>query len=267
MPVAHEGEAHSPIRRAMAERLRDQADAALIGFSETFAAAIQKPLNNYEVFDINELALGPATARLISNICGFELLHSGDGLSPSQMLDSLLGLRRRKLINIEIDNLLSRAKLGSKVHDVELNLALAVLGFDTLHAALSINLLSVLRKTERLRLDQKNWPKEIEETGSPFIERTALISSSIGGIEIKQGQNLRLFLDDAGPDMKHSVELFFGKGAHACIGRSISQRSWNLISQILRQYSCFLSVESVTYRSPDFMFRFPVKVMVKASHV
>ena len=265
MPVAHEGPAHAVIRRDMAQSLQENVEAALIAFSDTFAASISGPLQQQESFDINAAALAPATARLMSVVCGFELSPTGGETAPSQMLDRLLGLRRRKEINARIKGLFQRADAAADDATADRKVAMAILGFDTLHATLSENLLAVLRRAEGIPLNQIDWPNEIEETGAPFIERIARKQTRIGEQEIKEGQAIRLFLDDLGPLGFRSTELFFGKGRHACIGRVISQRAWLAMVQQLNHVSHAVTIESVTERTPDFMFRFPSEIVLKVN--
>jgi len=263
MPVAHEGETHANIRRAMAMRLRANTDAALAIFTRCLEAGLDEPVRSRRAFDFNKLVLAPATASMMSVICGFDVEPADTAPAASQMLDRSLGLQRRKIINDRIRELYDRAEpVGGDQAD--LMVAMAILGFDTLQATLSENILSVLRRNEGQRLDRVNWPDEIKETGAPFIERTAITSMIVAGIEIRSGDNIRLFLDDIGPDGRESSDLFFGKGPHSCIGRSLSQNVWDSIVALLRRQTCGLTVEQAIYRSPDFMFRFTHSIIVRA---
>jgi hypothetical protein len=267
MPVAYEGETHAALRRAMAMRVRNHAEAALGSFSETFATGLAEPIHRRMTFDLSGVALAPAIARLMSAISGFDLQPTGDGLAPSQMLDRLLSLQRRKTINARIGDLMERAEKVAPDGQPDIMVAMAILGFDTLHATLSESLITVLRRHQDIRLDRIDWPDEIEETGVPFVERSATASVVIEGHEIRKGQKIRLILDDTGPDGVRSADLFFGKGRHACIGRAISQSAWASIVAQMRRHDCVLSVKRVAYRHPDYMFRFATEILVRADDV
>jgi hypothetical protein len=267
MPVAHEGAKHVALRREMAMRASNQLNAALAAFSETFAAGLAEAIGCGMIFDLNRRVLAPAMARLISAISGFDVEPTGDGLAPSQMLDRLLSIRRRKIINARIAELIERAEQAAPDQQPEIMVAMAILGFDTLHATLAENLVAILRRYQSIPLSKIDWPAEIEETGAPFVERFATASFAIGGHEVKKGQKIRLFLDDVGPDGVRSTDLFFGKGRHACIGRAISQSAWSSVVGQMRRHDSVLSIERVSYRHPDYMFRFPTEILVTANDV
>ena len=262
MPVAHEGHVHSCLRKSMALLIGKNSDAALHSFRAYLSNRAETIFATEGNADLFRHLLAPGVAILMSALCELDLAPMNEELAPSQILDRLLSANRRKLINNKIAKIMDAGRDKHPGENIALRTAMAVLGSDTLLATLSENLIYALERNPDSLLSEICWEVNFILTGAPYIERTAIKNVLLQDARILPGQRLRLYLDVFGMSNAIPGDSYFGVGKHACLGRSISLKVWNILTTSLSRYKKRVELREVIYRKPDYMFRFPSSIKV-----
>ncbi len=262
LPAATEAPVHAPLRKAMAIALTERADAALAAFGQQFHQGLAGVFDRNVPFDIFAEVFAPASAALVSHLSGLQVAAANDGLAPAQMLDRHLGLTRRKVIDGQIRDLLAAAERSFPPGAAEIQVAMAILGSDSLLGSIAETFLDAISGNPDCRLCDIAWSAKLTATAVPFIERKAIRQTAVGGSVVAPGQRVRLYLDVHRLGGEAQQDAYFGAGKHACLGRQISQRAWGIAAAGLGRIEKRLEVLEVAYRPSDFMFNFPSSIRV-----
>ena len=262
MPLSTEGVDHSTRRRRISEKIRAAKPATLTHFAgladKTFKECIAR---KYNVELVSNLFY-PLVADIVFNISGINPRTRPDYLSVTQIFDRALGMKRRLLINDELQHLHSQVSESSGTDDTNDALALAILGSDSLLGSFSLSFMERIESSPHTLMCDINWSKQLTATSVPFIERQAVSDLDLKDKKISAGQRVRLYLDRFAYEPIDQRAGFFGLGRHACPGRTISQGAWQIIGDLFSQYRLMVSVNNVEFRSADSMFSLPTKLEV-----
>jgi cytochrome P450 len=266
LPLAKEGCAHSALRKQMAITLAKNSPGALLAVERSIQSRVACAFARFTHFDLVEVVLAPLVNELVSALGGVRVAERLGKTSPSQMFDKTLGLNRRKAINQQIGDLYGASNpngghLGAS-SEADVEVALAVLGFDALLGTLGESFLHEIRSNPGNLLSEIEWSESVPVTGVPYVDRIANRSVAIGGVHIEGGERVRLYLNAPIDSGSNHQDFFFGAGRHACLGRSVSQTAWRLLTANLGTVQMRAIITKVDYRQPDNVFNCPISIKV-----
>ena len=262
MPVAHEGAAHASLRKAMALTINEAQESALSVFGEYTDRRIAEVFDCGEPFDFIQDVLAPASSKLMAQLSGICLAPLNGELAPPQMLDRLLNVKRRKLIDKQICELLAAALENAPRGKAGIQVAIAILGSDSLLGSIAESFINEISSNPGKLLSEIVWSEKLTSSAVPYIERKTVRSTTVDGKVIGEGHRIRLYLDVFKFRSEDQQDAYFGAGKHACLGRLISQRAWRILSSCLKEITKRIEIQDIEYRQTDFMFNFPSSIKV-----
>ena len=259
IPLAMHGEVHAAGRRTMSEFLASRRGAIHQWMTEDLPHYLEPFAVPGEV-ELMSLSIRPMVRGLFAAIIGVDLPPSLMLDNISQVFDKSISVRRRRLLEEDMRALEAhiRDRLGSdcEENEVRLRIGLLVVGKDTTVGTLGECLVQILRDFPETALSRIAYPKAPAQTGLPFVERIAAGPVTVGGMDLKQGDRVRVVLQtfvDAPPSQHHRL---FGAGPHACLGRPLSVDLWAAMCRHL----CLLDnrVRLLAYELPQDEYVFNV---------
>jgi cytochrome P450 len=264
--IAHEGERHAGIRKDTARVLTADLAAVKQGTAAAARATVQKICRPGASVDLVQELVRPVCDAMFESLLGAGPAAGPDGgVSASQLFDIYLGLNRRVKVNAEAAAMLDAfAAAGDKLKSSPAHaVGLRMLGYDSIVGSLGCSLLRVLREADAAaRLCDLRFPPQLPATGVPYIERFAAQDCQLDGAQIRTGDRVRLYLDDAAVA---SVEPrpFFGKGRHSCLGEELSTWLWQTLSAELGELPLSWTIEKAERRRPDWVFVYYSRIVVR----
>jgi hypothetical protein len=256
VPFAHEGKCHAALRKDMAVEISERTDAALGEFTRFCSARVSALFANAASFNIVSELFAPCVFHLMSELSGV-CLQTHESVSPTQVFDRSLSVNRRKHIDRQIQKIFELAGSNFPADVVGLRSAMLALGSDSLLGSLSESFCSEIGKNAGKRLNEIAWEPKISMTAVPYVERTAVNSLEISGVNIQENQRIRLYLDVFSSQGPVGFDQFFGTGRHGCLGKSVSQKAWKILVSELGRIEKKLRINKVEYRGADYLFNFP----------
>jgi cytochrome P450 len=265
IPLCLHGERHAYYRRRVSELLASRRAAVNARIPEAVAAHLDCFRHEGRLEVMQDVVL-PLVLDIISTTIDV-------GISPAEcrnaslVFDKSIGVAKRRKIAAEIATLRKliscRLGAGATEEDVGLRLALLILGKDALVGTLGESLHRWLQVNSGCRLAEIGYPEFPPETGVPFIERSVVRPFTLASCEFACGDRVRIFLQTfAYSDEPRSSVNFFGGGAHACLGRSVSIQIWNAVTDVLATIPLRAHVFSYSARASDYVFTCPERLEV-----
>lgn len=265
MPLGVEGEVHAARRKHLAKIISARTDVAMAKFQAMAQELCMLHLGRAGKTELVQALFEPLVLELAHSISGIRLQHNADFLSPTQIFDKALGLNRRRLINEQIGSLRRQARDKCPAGEADSTVSLAVLGTDSILGSLALSFVERIAASPDRKMSEINWGERLTRTAVPFIERVAVEPVSVGGVQIRRGEIVRLYLDRFSTEQPANRDAFFGSGRHACLGRSLAQQSWRTLTKVLSLIECSVQVENLKFREADCMFLFPVQIEVSVN--
>jgi cytochrome P450 len=264
--IAHEGERHACIRKDTARVLAADLAASKQRTAEAAHATVHKICRPGASIDLVQDVVRPVCDVVFESILGAGPGASSDsGVSASQVFDIYLGLNRRLKVSAEVAAMLDAfASAGDRLKtSPEHAVGLRTLGYDSIVGSLGGSLLRVLREASAgTRLCDLSFPSQLPATGVPYIERFAAQDCKLNGAEIRKGDRVRLYLDDASVAGVEARPIF-GKGRHSCLGEELSTWLWRTLSAEFGKLPLGWTIEEAERRRPDWVFVYYSRIVVR----
>jgi hypothetical protein len=261
IPLCNEGIAHTELRRDLARLVSTQTTQAKKHLATFIPALVANVCRSGSRVDLVQDLVRPVADAFFACLLGVDLpllARVGSDISISQIFDRSLSLNRRKAISSQADGILQA--FGAATERLKTSpdyaLALTVIGHDSIVASLGRSLLSVLEDGAGKRLCDLTFPASFPETGVPYTERLANKDCTVNGINLRDGDRVRLYLDAEKPSTGQAGEVrpFFGRGRHSCVGEEISIWLWQTLTAELSHLPLKFSVEAARRRQRDYVF-------------
>jgi cytochrome P450 len=214
-------------------------------------------------------SIRPLVRGLFAAIVGVDLPPHLMLDNISQVFDKSISVKRRRLLEDDMRALEThiRATLGAGCdeEEVRLRLGLLVVGKDTTVGTLGECLVQLLRDFPDTPLNRITYPKAPAQTGLPFVERIASGPVTVGGVELKEGDRVRVVLQtfvDAPPAQHHRL---FGAGPHACLGRPLTVDLWAAICRHMSGLDTRLKVLDYELPQNEYVFNVAKTFRVEVS--
>jgi cytochrome P450 len=267
IPLANEGKAHAELRRDLARLIRTELSDAKQHLATLIPATLVKVCREGSSADLVQDIVRPVADAFFAYLLGVDLpVRAESEISVSQIFDRSLSLNRRKAISKQADEI--RATFGAATDRLKTSpdyaLALTIIGHDSIVASLGRSLLHVLKDRPGTRLCDIAFPTFMPATGVPYTERIADSDCSVGNIDLRAGDRIRLYLDVSSPEGQTSeVRPFFGRGRHSCLGEEISIWLWQTLTTELSRFPLKCSVETARRRERDYVFVYYSNIAVQ----
>jgi hypothetical protein len=268
IPLCHEGDRHRALRRSMSEHLAAKRKASLAGLGELVAQYLA-PLGRPGKVELMAEVLAPLVDDLVGSVAE-AVIDDARALSAiSPAFDLRMGERKLLQTDAEIAKVrrLIGTELPKELDDEGRQLALLMLGHDTLLGTLGESLRHLFERESGKLLHEIDYPEMPPETGVPFVERLAAEPCSLAGMDLAAGARLRIMLQAFCYSEKERDQLrIFGVGSHSCLGRPLSLDLWR---ELTRQLVCLptrVVFERAAPRTTDYVFTCPQSLHIEALH-
>ena len=265
LPVTQDGTAHKELRKRFALMLASRSDVVLAFFEKELTERLHQLINSKKEFDLSKDLLKPLvqeTSLLLSDVAW---LKSNKLDKLPTIFDETLTLTSRIELNQSIGEILEELKVNLDESECYFRIALFALGNDSLLSTISESLVSILLRNPDAVSSDITWDSQIPATGVPVIERISDIDIEISGNQIEKGQRVRLYLDSAGyieTSYPSYSALYFGSGAHTCLGMPIGTKIWTIVTDVFRKIDKRIVIAQLTYRKNDNVFNVYDEIMV-----
>lgn len=261
VPFAHEGKYHAALRKEMAVEINERAETALDHYSRFTSARVSALFETNISFNIVSELFAPCVFQLMSELSGV-CLSTHEDVSPTQVFDRSLSVNRRKQIDRQIRQIHNEASKNFPSGNAEMRSAMLAIGSDSLLGSISESFCHEIAENATRRLNEIAWEPKIPVTAVPYVERIASEAVEIGGVQVKESQRVRIYLDVFESQGSHGFEHYFGAGRHVCLGKAVSQMAWQILTSQLGRIEKKIKINKVTYRSADYLFNFPSAIDV-----
>lgn len=267
VPLSLNGQEHQKQRRIFATNLMKNVNHALAEFRSSFGHLLREKLSCGDSFDIAGDVIFPSTLNAFSALTGIpsnilaRAFNSEISISQAISRPQLLNKTRLEIMNAMAQELLNHT------HDDVPKVVLAVVGFEPFRSTISYLTSDELKCAKLTRLDRHAFHPKPHVSGLPYTERICIEESNIGSQIIKKGDWLTVYLGafSGCPFVNASFgSLFFGAGAHLCLGKKFTEDAWKIVADELARVEHGLEVISENYKPIDFVFHNPVSLVVRA---
>lgn len=266
LPVTHDGPLHQALRKKFALMIAENSVDALNFFEKEFSDQIFRVMRLGGAFDLAQDILKPIVQKTSLILAGVEGIDNKKIDRLSTLFDETLRLPDRIDLNATIGRIADDLQYTMNEEECYFRIALFALGNDSLLSTICESMILMFIKNPDKPLSSFDWDSQIPATGVPVVERMANMDSEIGGYQIKKGQRVRLYLDAGGyvgtPYPSYS-SIYFGAGAHACLGIPIGKKIWTTIVSRLAVISKKIEVTKLTYRENDNVFNIYDEIKVR----
>lgn len=263
LPTFMEGPAHKAARKAMA--LRNEANKPLqlaeIGrFLNEFAERELQPGRTVCLFE--ELGK-PLFVRML--LAASALQGMGPDLERLVTDFPLLffpttPLKRRMEINAMLAGM-----IAGRRDDILDDLALVVLGVYPLSGSLALSLHDVMSTHPGTRLDAIAWPERFPRSSLHFVDRVCTEATSAEGHAFAPGDRVRCMIRNEAWTQEQMRAMFFGAGAHLCLGKQISEAVWSATVARFASRPLLAETAPLTMQADEEPFRLPKRAQVRFS--
>lgn len=262
VPLGQEGSRHVATRKQGALAIRQHSENALKEFAEIVEEKLGVAFDANRTFDIASEVFFPSIRALMSTLSGIRIDIEDEADSLSLIFDRMLSVNRRKALNKSLETLLASHAGACPIEDVTVRTALSVIGADSILGALTESFVHEIGRNPGKRMNRIVWSEKLPMSGVPYVDRIMARTTVVAGITIHRGQRIRLYLDAFHSDYPDRLDPYFGVGRHACLGKAVSLKAWQMLTAALGRIDRRVRIIEVQYRKSDFLFNTPTIVKV-----
>lgn len=266
LPVTKDSVEHKVLRKEFAITIQKNFEKSLAFFESEFYHLTHHLFKSKNEIDLCKDLLLPTILKTNQIISEIENINSDELVSLSTIFDETLNIEARIKLNLSLEKIINLLKIDYDLNACYFRMALFALGNDSALSTISESLICMFLKHPNQTLSSMKWPSEIPATGVPVIERVCLSDIVIAGVNIKKGQRARLYLDAAGYEGEtcpHYASLYFGSGAHLCLGMPLASKMWEIVIQTLSKISKKVKMLEVKPRKNDNVFNVYEAIRIK----
>lgn len=267
-PLIHEGDKHR-LRREQLARLiaRNNApalDAISAELGSRLGSVLALPAGT--PFCLYTTVVRPVMITGLMRLAGLDLSLDLAYESLPQMLDQALPVSRRKKINALTGQILGMMPADLSHDEKHVRAVIIALGVNTLLGSLGLSVVHTVEQNPGARLSDMAWPADLPRTAVPHVERRALADRQLGGVTVRSGEIVRVFLEAAGLAADGTCsysDVFFALGSHKCVGLNFSRQTWTRFVAGLGKVGRSMRIIDVHEREHDYLFNYPDRIMVE----
>lgn len=267
IPLSMYGDRHTEARRRVStfiagrhQAIRAWAEHALPGYLQPFSQPGR--------VEVMGKVIKPLSRGLFAGLVDTDLPDHLALDSVSQVFDKSIGMSRRIRLEADMAQLEAhlRERLGDIAEDeVGMRLGLLVVGKDALVGTLAESLCQLFRDNADVPLERIEFPRMPHQTAVPFVERIAAAPVRVAGLDLAEGDRVRIVLQTYGHSPSSDHHRFFGAGAHACLGRPLSLELWSTIAACLSKLTSRVRVLDYQLAADNYVFNVPTRFEVEVT--
>ncbi|HUQ36011.1 MAG TPA: hypothetical protein VM144_06485 [Aestuariivirga sp.] len=263
VPLAHNGQVHSDVRRKAAVRIQERSGKTVEAFQAAAPTLFDKALAPNSSFDICQQVFNPLSVKMIAALSDIPEETVGANFPVPVSALQVFGLRppisSRRLAQMNA-HVISVGGCRRYANETEqMSVVTAVLGSEPLHGSLVLSFVNQVLKNPGKPLSKIDFPEHLPRSDLPFVERVATEDCMINDLQVAKGSKWILHLGTFEDDRR---ETFFGAGRHLCLGKPMSEKIWKVLTAELRRHDRIVEILEVTFRDFDFVLSFPSQVQV-----
>lgn len=267
LPLAWEGERHRELREIFARYIAARTRPALDAASLELEAAGQRLAAEGAgtAFCLYRTFIRPAVRKAVSCLAEIDVPDDIDVELIPQMFDDTISMSRRKRIEAVLAQILAGSGDNLAQEEKHFRIAVLAVSANTLLGSVGLTIAERLQSSPGCAMDGIDWGRDLIRTSLTLVEKRALRDTVLGGVAIRAGDRLRLFVEAGGVSPETGFDyndLFFAVGAHKCIGMSFSRQVWSRFASFLSTLPRSMRLIEVRERGMDHVFNFPETIMV-----
>lgn len=260
IPLSMYGERHAEARRRASTWIAARHEAIHAWAAESLPVHLQRFAQPGRT-ELMQAVIRPLVRGLFATLVAVDLPDHLALDDVSQVFDKSIGMSRRVQLENDMAALEAhlRGSMGPDASDDEvgMRLGLLVVGKDALVGTLAESLASLFRDNPGQPLSSMPFPKLPHRTAVPFVERIASTALEAGGLDLAEGDRVRIVLQTYGHGPASEHHRFFGAGAHACLGRPLSVELWGAIAARLATLPNTVEVTRFELPLDSYVFNVP----------
>jgi cytochrome P450 len=267
-PLVHEGEKHKYRREQLARLIARSTAPALEAISAELGRRLQaaSALPSRQPFCLYSTIVRPVMITGLLRLAELDLGLDLPYETMPQMLDQALPVSKRKKINALMVKLLAMMPAELSHDEIHVRAVIVALGVNTLLGSLGLSLVHTMEQNLGKLLSEMTWPADLPRTAVPHVERRALEDRELGGITVKAGEIVRVYLEAAGLSADGACsysDVFFALGSHKCVGLNFSRQTWTRFVAGFSSIHRSMKFIEVHEREQDYLFNYPDRIMVE----
>lgn len=267
IPLSMYGERHTQARRLASTFIAGR-HSEVRAWAEGELPSYLEPLAQPGRVDLMGGVIKPLVRGLFAVLVDTDLPDHLDLDHVSQVFDKSIGMSRR--VRVEADMARLETHLRERRSNLDedalgMRLGLLVVGKDALVGTLAESLCELFSGNPEVPLDRLDFPRMPHRTAVPFVERIASVPVTVAGLELAEGDRVRIVLQTYGHGPASEHHRYFGAGAHACLGRPLSLELWSAITALLASLSSRIRVLDYELPSDSYVFNVPKKFEVEVT--
>ncbi|HET7714667.1 MAG TPA: hypothetical protein VFK86_03490 [Bauldia sp.] len=264
IPLANEGADHRRLRAEFAAVMGAAGRNAVKATEEYVAALVRDAFAAGSTIDLTDLG-----AKIYNHVfslwLGIDQGEIVDKSDFSQVFDRTRSLNRRKQLNQNLTRLIAAF---TERHDLstspEIAVAMNVVGRDAFVGSIVLSIWETLSRSPGARLSEIAFAESLPATGVPYVERLAQDDATLGGMTVRKGDRLRVFLDATARYVSgEEANLLFGKGRHLCLGKPMTLVVWRALVATAGTLSARFTPVEFRMREGDYVFSYPDRAVVR----
>lgn len=267
IPLSMYGERHTEARRRASTFIAGRHHAIHAWVADELPEHLQ-PFKQPGRVELMGEVIKPMVRGLFATLVDTDLPDRLALDSVSQVFDKSIGMSRRITLEADMAQLEAhlREQLGEMSEDdVGMRLGLLVVGKDALVGTLAESLCQLFRDNADVPLEGISFPKMPHHTAVPFVERIAAAAVSVAGLDLAEGDRVRLVLQTYGHSPASEHHRYFGAGAHACLGRPLSLELWSTVAASLSKLTSRVRVLDYQLPADSYVFNVPTTFEVEVT--
>jgi len=248
---------HKTARKNMAQVISGRHQECLRSFEETLTLKLNLIDSEDGPIDLVQAVIQPSLKTALMFLSGLQGQEDFETEALSQIFDASISMHRRVEINDQLAMLVKQLPESLSLDEKYFRISVFAIGYDSLLGSITSSLAMILLRHQSKALHQINWDKDIPYTGIPVIERLAKEDCELGGVKIKSGQAVRLYLESAGfasHEKSRYVSLFYGHGIHKCVAMHLSNDIWKIFINEFAKINRHFAISEMNVRSNDYVF-------------
>jgi len=257
LPVFLNGETHKKVRKAMASRVAVTKQKQMEVVVDTVDRLIPQHFMTPGQFDLVSDISKPIWRAISQQIVGENVCAPGLIDEIPQLFDPTLSIRRR----LEIDSAI--ASVIQNIDDEKLTtIALSVLGAKPFQGSLSLSIYYAAKHHQGKPLRDYDWGGGYQRSSLEYVDRICTRDSTVAHQNIRRNERVRCITHSDKYSAEDNLNGMFGYGGHLCLGRAISQFSFDYLTKSLKGLDCHLKPVSLTMASHCQPFKFPASAII-----
>lgn len=261
LPIFMDGPFHADVRKAMAKQISRTQGCQFRAVADVVDRVVAAQCNPGQRVDLVEDFSRPIWRAISNAIVPRDALELQLTDDIPGLFFATLSVRARLDIEARLKSFLETHRHDQQ--DQLILLCLAVLGARPFLGSIALSLYHVMEANAGKRLSDMDWPEIFPQSALRYVDR---IHGGIDGSVVAGfGKDERVRCVTQSPDWTalENRQGLFGFGSHTCIGKSVSEKTWKMITARLSQVPLQACVEGLAISAHVEPFHMPESARIR----